>query len=81
MERLRRYVQSASRLYSLELSIFFLVCYSVLFGISLVLFLRSAMNHSFLGMFEAGVFVLMGLAFAFIEAQVVRAIATNPDRP
>ena len=80
MERLRRYVQSASRLYSVELAIFLLVCYAVLFGISLAMLTRSAMGHSILGMFAAGFFAAMSVAFLFVEAQVVRTIANHATR-
>jgi hypothetical protein len=77
MEGLRRYVQSASRLYSVELAIFLLACYAILFGISLAMLSRGAMAHSIIGMFTAGFFAILSLTFLFIEAQVVRAIANH----
>lgn len=77
MERLRRYVESASRLYSVELAIFLLVCYAILFGISLVMFTRSAMGHNIWGMLTSGFFISMSLVFLIVEAQVVRTIASH----
>jgi hypothetical protein len=77
MELLRRYVQSTSRHYSPELAIFLLICYAVLFGISIAMLIRNAMNHNILEACTAGFFAVMGLAFLFVEAQVVRGMASR----
>ncbi len=77
MGRLSRYVQSASRLYSIELAVFLLATYAALFGCSYAVLLRSAMSHSLSAILGAGFFALMSMAFLLVEGRVVRSIASR----
>lgn len=77
MERFRLYVQSASRLYSVELAIFFLAVYASLFGFSLAMLIHGLVDHSTFAILNAAYFAIMSLACLIVEAQVIRSIATR----